>query len=66
MSYGKPKNLSEGFGTPLVRAEKISITPPQKGQFWGAEILVKIEFLGLKIRFLQEFLHPKIDLFGAG
>ena len=44
---GTTKKFSDTFGTPLVRAEKISTTPPHKGRFWGCRNFCKIAFLGL-------------------
>ena len=44
---GMTKKFSEGFGTSLVRAEKISATPPQKGRFGGCRNFCKIAFFGL-------------------
>ena len=43
---GITKFFSECFGTSLVRAEKFSTTPPQKGRFWGCRNFYKIAFLG--------------------
>ena len=47
ISYTPPKTFFEGFGTPLVRAENFSTTPPQKGRFWGCRNFCKIAFFGL-------------------
>ena len=43
---GITKIFSECFGTPLVRAEKFSATPPQKGRFWGCRNFCKNAYLG--------------------
>ena len=53
MSSVTPKNVFEGFGISLVRAENFSTTPPQKGRFWGCRNFCKNAFWGLILAFFD-------------